>query len=52
MFHRKNTIMETVRTMSIKREDLGLDYAFITLIIAFIIGTIVQALFKLNVGFL
>lgn len=51
MFHEKDAIMETVRTKSKKKEDLGLDYAFIILIIAFIIGTIARAMYKLNISF-
>ncbi len=44
--------METVKPMGIKRRDLGLDYAIITLIVAYIFGTIVQALFKISAGIL
>lgn len=44
--------MEAVKTMSIKKEDLGLDYAIITLIIVYILGTIVQALFTLSASIL
>lgn len=37
--------METAKAISIKKEHLRFDYAIITLIIAYILGTIVQALF-------
>ncbi len=40
--------METTKIKSIKGGDIGLDYALITLIIAYVLGTIVQALFKLG----
>jgi len=40
--------MKTVKTMSIENEDLGVDYAIMILIIAFIIGSIVQSMFLLS----
>ncbi len=46
------TIMETVQTISIKKEDMGIDYAIITLIIAYVLGTIVQAVFTLSASVL
>lgn len=44
--------METVQTITIKKEDLGIDYAIITLIIAYVLGTIVQAVFTLSASVL
>ncbi len=44
--------METATTMGMNKEHLGIDYAIITLIIAYILGTIVQALIKASVSVL